>query len=118
MLKLVMAGVLALLMTSDASAQTSAQWSQMLSYVGQQSKLIIDLRSRMERMEASDAQQRATINVTVAALDQERCRISRLSNAIRDQVEKGIAMTWVENVACVDLKSPLPPFPTPLPAPQ
>lgn len=118
MIKLMFAGALALALVGDASAQTSSQWSQLLTYVGNQTKLIIDLRARMERMEASDAQQRATINTAIGALDQERCRVSRLIASIRDQVERNIPMTWVEDVACSDLKSPPPAFPQPLPAPQ
>lgn len=120
MIRFMLIGALALLIGSDASAQTSAQWSQLLSYVSQQTKLIIDLRTRMERMEASDAQQRATLNATIAALDQERCRISRLTTAFKDYYGNSppIVPTWVEGVACVDLKSPVPPFPVPIQAPQ
>jgi septal ring factor EnvC (AmiA/AmiB activator) len=122
MIKLLTASVIALALggISDAAqAQTSTQWSQLVNYVGQQSKLILDQRSRIERLEAENAQQRETINTTIAALEQERCRVSRLNGTIRDMLkEPPILPTWYENVACVDLKSPVPPFPAQLPAPQ
>lgn len=122
MIKLIAAGAIALALggISDAAqAQTSAQWSQLVNYVGQQSKLILDQRSRIERLEAENAQQRATINTTIAALDQERCRVSRLSGAVRDMLKQPpVLPTWFDGVACIDMKSPVPPFPAPLPAPQ
>jgi septal ring factor EnvC (AmiA/AmiB activator) len=122
MIKLFAVGAVALALggISDAAqAQTSTQWSQLVNYVGQQSKLILDQRSRIERLEAENAQQRTTINAAIAALDQERCRVSRLTGVIKDMLkDPPILPTWVENVACIDLKSPVPPFPQPLPAPQ
>jgi hypothetical protein len=108
-----------IMLAADSHAQTSAQWSQLIGYVGQQSKLIIDLRARVETLEAENTRQRNTINQTIAALDQERCRTSRLSTAVRDATltEPTRPITLVDNVACIDLKSPPPPFPSPLAAP-
>jgi hypothetical protein len=98
-----------------AHAQTAQQWSQLLAYVAQQSRLIIDLRSRLEVAEQEAEQLRRAYNESVAALDQERCRINRLTGALQDLLkEPPIRPTWVEGVACSDLKSPLPPFPQPV----
>ena len=122
MIKLLAAGavVLALGGISDAAqAQTSTQWSQLVAYIGQQSKLILDQRSRIERLEAENAQQRTTINAAIVALDQERCRVNRLTGALRDMTQQPPNLpTFVENVSCSDLTSPVPPFPAQLPAPQ
>lgn len=115
MLKFVAGCAIWLLLATSASAQTAAQWSQLLSYVSQQTRLIIDLRARMERMEDSDARQRSAINATIVALDQERCRISRLINSVRDNIDSGAQITLIDGVACIDLKSPVPPFPDQLP---
>lgn len=119
MMKIIAAGVVALGISTSAQAQTSTQWSQLMAYISQQSKLILDQRSRIERLEAENAQQRATINATIAALDQERCRVSRLTGALTDMTKvPPIMPTFVDGVACADLKSLPPPFPAPLPAPQ
>lgn len=113
MIKALLAAAFALTL-NNASAQSAAQWSQLLSYVSQQTKLIIDLRSRVDRLEASDRQLRSTLNVTISALDQERCRVSRLTTSLVDFVGKGIAPDLVDGVSCIDLKSPAPEFPTEL----
>lgn len=111
----------AALLATDSHAQTNAQWSQLVQYVGQQSRVILEMRSRIERLEAANEQQRQTINASIAALDQERCRVTRLTAAVQKFAvappSPPAYPTFTDNVACADLKSPIPPFPAALPAP-
>lgn len=60
---------------------------------------------------------------TIAALDNERCRVGRLTNAVRSFAVAPPAVpvypSWIDaDVACVDLKSTRPPIPAPLSAAQ
>jgi uncharacterized coiled-coil protein SlyX len=108
------------LLAADSHAQTSAQWSQLVGYVGQQSRVILEMRGRIERLEAENAQQRETINATITQLDQQRCRVSRLTVAFKDYTGNvpPTQPQWVDGVSCIDLKSAVPPFPALLPSPM
>ena len=91
-----------------AHAQTSAQWSQLVAYVGKLANRMLEQQTEIERL-------KATLNTTIGALEQERCRTNRLQASLRAAIESSTPITWVDNVACFDLKSPVPPFPEPLP---
>jgi hypothetical protein len=123
MIKLTAAAVIALALggvSEGAHAQSTAQWSQLVAYVSKLANRMLDQQIEIERLRAVDALHRETINITIGALDNERCRTSRTLAAIRDATaaEPTKPILTVENVACVDLKSPPPPFPQVLPAPQ
>ena len=107
---------------SDAHAQTSAQWSQLVAYVGKLANRVIEQQTEIERLKAVNEQQRRTINEAIAVIENERCRINRTTNAFRQfavpPASSPVYPQWSEaEVACVDLKSPLPRVPAPLPAP-
>lgn len=93
-----------------ANAQTPAQWSQLVAYVAKLANRMLDQQQEIEL-------HKQTINTLIGALDQERCRIGRTIEALRSATaqEPTTPVTVVENVACSDLKSPPPPFPTPIP---
>lgn len=107
--------------SDDAHAQSAAQWSQLVSYVGRLANRLLEQQAQIERLTAENEQQRQTINVTIEALDQERCRISRLNQTVKEFAVQPPATPvypeFVSNVACKDLASPVPPFPVPLAVP-
>lgn len=113
--------VLAVGLHGDARAQTSAQWSQLVNYVGKLAGRLLEQQTQIERLTAENEQQRQTINVAIEALDQERCRISRLNQAVKEFAVQApvtpVYPEFVSNVACKDLASPVPPFPVPLAVP-
>jgi hypothetical protein len=106
----VLAAVFLSLFLVTAQAQTPAQWSQLVAYVGKLANRMLDQQQEIEL-------HKQTINVLIEALDQERCRISRTISSLKAATaqEPTTPVTTVENVACKDLVSPVPPFPTPIP---
>lgn len=112
---------LALGAPDPAHAQSAAQWSQLVAYVGKLANRMLEQQQTIERLAAENEQQRQTINTTIGALEQERCRIGRLSGSVKAFAVVPPASPaypqWVDGVACIDLASPIPPFPVPLPAP-
>lgn len=126
MARLIACAIAALLVggaTPAAHAQTAQQWSQLVAYVGKLANRMLSQQTEIERLLAENEQQRVALNATIAALDNERCRVGRLTNAVRSFAVAPPAVpvypSWIDaDVACVDLKSTRPPIPAPLPAAQ
>lgn len=101
----------------DARAQTPAQWSQLVAYVGRLAQRSIDQGIELERLRAVEALHREAINTAIGWMENDRCRINRLNAFLEEatKAEPTKPIVLVHNVACADLKSPLPPFPARLP---
>lgn len=117
-----LAAALFMAAASEAHAQTSSQWSQLVAYVGKLANRMLDQQAEIERLKAENEQQRQVINGTRAYLVDWTCKYNGFVKQVSDITTTGVKkpIPYLEGVACGQTdptKFPAPTLPASMPAP-
>ncbi|MBP7548692.1 MAG: hypothetical protein KA761_00280 [Gemmatimonadaceae bacterium] len=118
-----LAAALFMAAASEAHAQTSSQWSQLVAYVGKLANRMLDQQAEIERLKAENEQQRKHINDTRVYLVDWTCKWNGFVKQVSTMTTTGVLqpIPFYEGVACGEtdpVKFPGPLLPPALPAPS